>query len=120
VHSRLLCHDIRFRNRDRRGARVESQPVIVTLLRARPYLGDETRRSLVGHTAQIGVGLRLADRCFELQELRLRLDKLLIPGEEQNAVLARAVIGGVAVGNSKMPTPAPGKARMTASGSRKL
>jgi hypothetical protein len=41
-------------------------------------LGDETRRSLVGHTAQIGVGLRLADRCFELKELRLRLDKLLI------------------------------------------
>ena len=59
AHRRLLRHHIGFRDRNRsdRGRRV--QAVGVALLLALPALSDELRGPLVGHVAEISVGLRL-------------------------------------------------------------
>ena len=78
AHRGLLRHDIGLGDRQRRVARRRGQAVGVALLLARPALSDELRGPLIGHVAEIGVGLRLLDRRLQLNQLRLGLFELLI------------------------------------------
>ena len=74
----LLRHDIRFGDRDRGQLGRRVQAVGVALLLALPALNDELRSPLVGHLAEIRVGLRLLNRRLQLNELPLGLFELLI------------------------------------------
>ena len=78
VDRSLLDRHVRFGDRQCRVPRGRGQAIGVALLQARPPLSDETRRPPVGHLAEIGVRLRLFDGGLQLDELRLRLFKLLV------------------------------------------
>ena len=78
VHRRLLRHHIRLGDRERRELGRRVQAVGVALLLALPALNDELRGPLVGHAAEIRVGLRLLNRRLQLSELPLGLFELLI------------------------------------------
>src|ERR1700722_4094954 len=80
----LLGRHIGFGDRQRRVPRGRVQAIGVALFQGRPPLGDEPDGPRVSRLAEIGVGLRLFDGGMQLDELRLRLFKLLVEIRRRN------------------------------------
>ena len=74
----LLRRHIGLRDADRGIARLEGQPIGISLLRSHPPFVDQRAVALPCHLRQVLVRPRLLHRCFVLDERRLGLGDLMI------------------------------------------